>query len=111
MTRDEALTRHLAEKVMGWKYCGKLGGRSVFDTGQKNVYGRMSPQPFDPLHDANDALRLLEGVKTVPQVCKHLYGRWSCYLPGRYVTERANTPTRAICEAVGKATGFEENWR
>jgi len=102
MTRDERLTRHLAEKVMGWKYCGKLGGRSVFDT----------PQPFDPLNDANDALNVLE--KHCPNFWElrswsfglektHVYAdspRWSEYS----FRERQ---CRMICEVVGKATGFK----
>jgi hypothetical protein len=101
--REQALTEHLAEKVCGWRWWNDAEvGISDYE---KNLM-------FDPLHDPRDTSIVMEAWAKVDDQSigvnlLHTHSAAYAHIGTVCVRGEGESWTAAVCEAIGKASGFE----
>ena len=116
--RERSLVEHLATKVCGWKLCARLSARKaewarrntkVWRDAEGHLHGDID---LDSWADAGMCLDIVmeQDVFTESFHLRHgshkKYEAGFCSMPERYV--ESDSGPRAICEAIGKATGWKE---
>lgn len=116
MTRDEAITRHLMEKVMGWKHftASAVDWDNLTDW-WADAFGRIRSHgacPWRPLDSWQDAGAVWEraaemGYGPIVLIFSKTDKQWCAWVDkGKIV--KADSGPRAICEAIAMATGWKE---
>lgn len=92
---DQAITEHLATEICGSPY-----------------HAHHKPRKFDPIHDPRDCAMVIEkfcakGCEVVPHIY-HGQTRASAITALGTFSAIAPSWTRAVCEAIGRASGWKE---
>ena len=105
MSDDDKLTRFLAEKVLGWRWCEETND---WITKREISCDRYEHRTLD-ITDMNDAMKLLEKCSDVE--LRRVGDAWGCFVDCETSLcewHLADTPQRAICLAVAAAHGWTE---
>jgi hypothetical protein len=109
--REKALTEYLAERVCGWTlYQHRHIGKPCYKDA-RGVFER-SCDSFDPLHDPRDTSIVMEAWAKVDDQSigvnlLHTHSAAYAHIGTVCVRGEGESWTAAVCEAIGKASGFE----